>query len=237
LSANDVFYRALRLDKAFDCEAISDFSVLRHGRLRIRDLEVATLLLGTAGCMSDSHSDDPDGCNHCVAGSKLWLAWDRLEGERAGLEDCEYAAVYTRAKFDLRRFLGLSSAHWFVVSAGMTLFLPGNLTHKVIAVERYLGISSFYVGLPNALTSLTRWRLRGASMITAELQDEIARLLLERLEWTAAAGRAARQQWGYRHIGEALEHWADRHNPQERSEMMAQPSFRKLQEQMQLHRR
>jgi hypothetical protein len=173
VSANDIFYRHPKRDSAFDCEAIGDFSVLRHAPARVRDLEVATLLMGTTGCMTDSHSDDSDGCNHCIAGRKFWLVWDRLEGTEQGLQDCEYETVYegVNCYFDIRAFSSLRSSRWFTISKGQTLFLPGNLTHKVLTIERYIGISNFYVGLPNALTSLTRWRIHGAKMVTEDLWE------------------------------------------------------------------
>jgi len=232
LSANDVFYRELGLDQAFDCEAIGDFSVLRHAPRRIREIEVATLLMGTRGCMSDSHSDDPDGCNHCVIGRKFWLVWDRREGQAAGLQDCEYDDVYTRAHFDVATFSRLASARWFVVSEGTTLFLPGNFTHKVITLERYLGISNFYVALPNALSSLTRWRLHGAHMVSEAIWSQVLRLVVERLRSTAEGRRSDRHFWGFYHVGDALAQWRRRYSADERGRMQALPAFHALHELM-----
>jgi hypothetical protein len=228
LSANDVFYRELQLDRKFDCEAIGDFSVLRHAPRRIREVEVATLLMGTKGCMSDSHSDDPDGCNHCVFGKKFWLVWDREEGRAAGLQDCEYDDVYARARFDMGAFATLRSARWFVVSDGTTLFLPGHLTHKVITLERYLGISNFYVALPNALSSLTRWRLKGTTMVTDMLWSDILRLIMERLRSTASGTPADRHFWGFYHVSDAVAQWRRRYSADERHKMTALPQFQAL---------
>src|SRR6266849_1913263 len=121
-------------DRVCDSSAISNFNTLRNGPERLRDLEVATVLMGTAGSMTDAHSDDPDGCNHCIFGKKLWLVWDRREGQASGLQDCEYDDVYTQAPFDLGSFASMRSAQWFVVSKGNTLFLPGHLTHRVITL-------------------------------------------------------------------------------------------------------
>jgi hypothetical protein len=232
LSANDVFYRELGLDRTFDCEAIGDFSVLRHAPRRIRDIEVATLLMGTRGCMSDSHSDDPDGCNHCVMGRKFWLAWDRREGQAAGLQDCEYDDVYTRARFDVATFSRLASARWFTVSEGTTLFLPGNFTHKVITLQRYLGISNFYVALPNALSSLTRWRLHGAHMVTEAIWSHVLELVADRLRSTMEGPRADRHFWGFYHVGDALSQWRRRYSADERDRMCGLPPFRALHELM-----
>jgi len=230
--ANDTYFRDLKLDRVFDCDAISDFNILRNTPLRISDLEVATILLGTAGCMTDSHSDDPDGANHCIAGKKLWLVWDRREGERRGIEDTEYGPARRRARFDLRSFASLPSAGWFLMTPGRTLFLPGHLTHKVITLERYCGISSFYVSLPNALASLSRWRLRGARMVTESLWREILALVARRLRLVSAGDRRAKERWGFYFIPEALRHWSRRHTERDRARMLADPAFRGLHEAM-----
>jgi hypothetical protein len=234
VSANDIFYRHLKLDSAFDCEAIGDFSVLRHAPARIRELEVATLLMGTTGCLTDSHSDDPDGCNHCIVGRKFWLVWDRLEGMERGLQDCEYEAVYADANcsFDIRVFSSLSSSRWFTVSQGQTLFLPGNLTHKVLTIERYIGISNFYVGLPNALTSLTRWRIRGAKMVTEELWCDIVMLVMKQLHKTVGASRQYKHAWGFSHIGESLDHWDRSWTAKQKRQLLSDHHFKTLHDTM-----
>jgi hypothetical protein len=235
LSANDIYFRNEKLDRAFNCDAISDFNVLPTSPPSINHLEVATLLMGTAGCMTDAHSDDPDGCNHCVIGRKLWLVWDRIEGQKNGLEDCEYNKVYTQARFSLKAFLQLQSARWFTVSKGQTLFLPGNLTHKVITLERYLGISSFYVGLPNVLSSVTRWRLNGTIMVGDQDKNEIIELILRQLERTAAGDRQLKHRWGFYHLEEALSYWEQKYTPVQREELKADPYFRKLVERISAH--
>jgi hypothetical protein len=226
VSANDVFFRTLKLDRKFDCSALSDFNVLPTGSSRAKYLEVATLLMGTSGCMTDSHSDDPDGCNYCITGKKLWLVWDRREGQRRGLEDCEYDDVYSQAAFDLDIFTSMKSARWFTISRGQTLFLPGNFTHKVLTLERYLGISSFYVGLPNALSSLSRWILRGTIMIKPQLRKEIATLIVNRLRLTARADRKSKNVWGFYHLGDSYQRWQTQHNAAERTLLLSDPSFR-----------
>lgn len=69
-----------------------------------------------------------------------------------------------------------------LAGVGQTLFLPGNHTHKVITIERYLGISSFSVSLPNALSSLSRWELNKTVMVTPPLRNQIITLLTQQLE-------------------------------------------------------
>jgi hypothetical protein len=231
LAAIDIHLRGLRLGDGFDYGAIREFNILRDTPPRISRLEVATLLLCTSSCMTDSHSDDPDGTNHCVRGRKLWVVWDRREGQAAGLQDCEYDAIdplKRQARFSVRAFLKVPSARWFTVSGGQTLFMPGHLTHKVITLERYLGISSFYVTLPNALSSLSRWILRGTRMITDRLRHEIAGLVRTRLAAMARASDETKARWGFDHIGEALARWERRHDQAERERLMADPGFRAI---------
>jgi hypothetical protein len=234
VSANDIFYRHPKRDSAFDCEAIGDFSVLRHAPARVRDLEVATLLMGTTGCMTDSHSDDSDGCNQCIAGRKFWLVWDRLEGTEQGLQDCEYETVYegVNCYFDIRAFSSLRSSRWFTVSKGQTLFLPGNLTHKVLTIERYIGISNFYVGLPNALTSLTRWRIHGAKMVTEDLWSDIVMLVMKRLHKTAGASHRYKHAWGFSHLGESLDHWNRSWTAEQKRQLLSDDHFKTLHDTM-----
>ena len=208
VSANDIFFRRERMDRAFDCSALSDFNVIPTASPAARDTEVATFLMGTPGCFTDSHSDDPDGCNYCIVGTKLWLVWDRNEGRARGLEDCEYDEVYDQAAFDMETFAGVRSARWFTISTGETLFLPGNLTHKVITLGRYMGISSFYVGLPNALTSASRWIVDGAQMMTTAIRGELLRRVVRRIDAAARGSQALRHQCGFSHLREAYEYWA-----------------------------
>ena len=231
LAAIDIHLRDLRLGDDFDYDAIREFNILRNTPPRISRLEVATILLCSSRCMTDSHSDDPDGTNHCVRGRKLWVVWDRREGQAAGLQDCEYDPIdpiKRQARFRVRSFLTVPSARWFTVSGGQTLFMPGHLTHKVITIERYLGISSFYVTLPNALSSLSRWILRGTTMITARLRREITALVRARLAAMARASDETRARWGFDHLGEALAAWQRRHDRSERARLMADPEFREI---------
>lgn len=236
-SANDIFFRNAGLHRIFDCSAISDFSIIPDSPPEINFIEVATLLMGTPGCMTDSHSDDPDGCNYCIRGKKLWFVWDRKEGRQYGLEDCEYDDVYTQAGFSLASFVKLRTANWFTVAAGQTLFLPGNLTHKVITLEKYLGISSFYLGLVNALCTLSRWKFNGTVMVTEPLQEQLTSLLLRQLEETAAGSRTDKHQWGFYHLQEALRVWQRRYSSHQRDNLCSDPGFRMLVEKMSMYSR
>lgn len=167
----DLHFRDTRLFKKIDAGAISFFNMLPFFPYEVSFLEMLTLVISTKGIFSDSHSDDGDGSNHCFTGKKLWFAWDRREGSKAGLQDCTFDPVYDQAAFSIKKFLSLKSAHWFVISKGRTLFMPGNFTHKVITLEDYIGFGSFYVSFPNYFNSLRRWIFQDASDVTSEFID------------------------------------------------------------------
>ena len=104
ISVTDFHFRNTRLELAVDLRPLSNFNLLAHARRPIADQEMMTLVLSSQGAFTDSHSDDPDGSNHCVSGRKLWLVWDTWEGRKAGLEDVERDLVNGRAAFDLPTF-------------------------------------------------------------------------------------------------------------------------------------
>jgi hypothetical protein len=201
VSVTDLHIRRTRVEREVGVETLSDFNLLLHGSEAMALQEMMTLVISSAGNVTDSHSDDPDGSNHCFAGKKLWLAWNTIEGEAVGLQDISRADVGGRAAFDMRGFLALRSARWFTVSDGETLFLPGKLTHKVLTLEQYLGVGSFYVALPSALATLERWYTHGPlwSMETHEndgLVDEIAETLARHVRALRGQRREERERWG-----------------------------------------
>src|SRR4029077_5169903 len=123
---------------------------------------------------------------------------------------------------------GLRSARWFTLSQGQTLFLPGNHTHKVITIERYLGISSFYVGLPNALSSLSRWDLNQTIMVTPPLRNQIITLLTRQLERVASGTSEQKRTWGFDYLEQSLKNWKRKHPRAERTKLLANPRFSDL---------
>ena len=122
----------------------------------------------------------------------------------------------------------MHSTKWFTIGEGQTLFLPGNFTHKVITLEQYLGISSFYFGLPNALCSLSRWKFNGTVMVNEKTQQELIKILLLQLEKTAAGNRAYKQQWGFYHLGEAITTWRKKYTKAKQKTLCADPLFNTL---------
>jgi hypothetical protein len=162
VNVTDFHVRGTPLERVFDLSHLSGFNLLCGQTEAIATEEIMTMVVSARGCVTDSHSDDPDGSNHCFTGCKLWLVWDTFEGRAHGLQDVERDDVLDYARFDLPTFLSLRTSRWFTVRAGETLFLPGHLTHKVITLEPYLGIGSFYVSIPNCVRTVARWLEHGA---------------------------------------------------------------------------
>lgn len=206
----DLHFRKTRYFNKVDAGSISYFNLLPAFSEDISFLEMLTLVISSRGIFSDSHSDDGDGSNHCIVGKKLWFAWDKEEGASQGLQDCTYDPVYTQAKFSIKKFLSLKSSHWFIISEGRTLFMPGNFTHKVVTLEPYIGFGSFYLSLPNYINSLKRWILRYSSDVNPtfieRLQQEFPRFLQKKLSTQTPAER---EKTGYSYFVKALKNWKE----------------------------
>jgi len=212
MCVTDLHFRGTRFEKSVDTKALSHFNLYSLSQHLISELEMMTLVISTQGALTDSHSDDSDGTNHCFVGRKLWLVWDRLEGQRAGLQDVEYDAIIDKAAFDIQTFLGLLSSRWFLVEPGMTLFLPGDLTHKVITLDRYLGLGSFYFSLPCAVRTMQRWILRDPGESTKAQIDRVVRVSLRQVGALRRGAPRTRESWGLKHFESAARgsrtHWS-----------------------------
>ena len=205
VTVTDLHFRGTRLERLIDLSPLSDFNLLLLGSEQLALQEMMTLVISSAGAFTDSHSDDPDGSNHCFVGEKLWLAWDTFEGAAAGLEDTSRDDVEDRAAFDMATFLSLRSSCWFVVSDGDTLFLPGALTHKVITLRPYIGLGSFFVSLAGGVENLCRWYehqplWERSSPANAGLLDEIAMVMRRKAKSLQYAGVEVKRHWGYRNF-------------------------------------
>jgi hypothetical protein len=228
----DLHFRDTPLEHALNLDPVSEFNVLLLGSDRMALQEMMTLVVSSRGSMTDSHSDDPDGSNHCFVGTKLWLAWDTMEGREHGLEDCERDPVRGRARFDLATFLALDSSCWFTVTAGQTLFLPGRMTHKVVTLEDYLGFGSFNVSLPSCFASLSHWYVHGPlwsmqypSGETDGLVDEIATTATEKVRKLRRCNVATQERWGLDFLPRAARRWSRATPAPERDELLANPAF------------
>ena len=191
-----------------------------------------TMVVSTKGNVTDSHSDDPDGTNHCFTGSKVWLMWDTFDGLRHGLEDCQRVDVYDQSAFDMDTFLRLRSSRWLVINEGQTLFLPGDYTHKVVTTKKYLGVGSFYVSLPNALRTLSRWLINeplwsidGRSTENANLVAEIAQVLTDVITEVASANQKTRKAYGLDFLPAAVRRWRETESASHKNRLKADKSF------------
>jgi len=235
IGVTDLHIRNKRVEEVIDTQALSYFNTLILGSAKLATQEMMTLVIASPGNVTDSHSDDPDGTNHCFFGKKLWLAWDVFEGMAAGLEDVERQEVFAEARFDMTRFLSLASSRWFVVSTGDTLFLPGNLTHKVLTLEPYLGVGSFNIGLPSSLDTFTRWIHHGPLWSiddrrrdSAGLVDEAARVTLSIAERARGGSRRLRDRFGYEWMRESHRVWMRNTAPDVREHVMRHETFARL---------
>ncbi len=130
-----------------------------------------------------------------------------MKGARHGLEDVERTPVQGRARFDMQSWLSLRSARWFLVNPGETLFLPANMTHKVITLDSYIGVGGFFLALPNSLRLLSHWIARAPLWskrdLTGEhdnLVGEIADTISDFLTALPRAPLRERRQWGYDYL-------------------------------------
>lgn len=221
VSVTDLHVRGTPLARQIDTRALSAFNLLPRGNEVMQRQEMMTLVVSSAGNVTDSHSDDPDGSNHCFVGQKLWLAWDTFEGRAAGLQDCQREPVNERARFRMDIFCRVPSARWWTVEDGQTLFLPGRFAHKVITLAPYIGIGSFYVTPASCLDSLTRWYVHGPLWAspdtdpegeTVGLVDAIVRSMARRAARLKDCSAAERRAWGFDHARQGESNWR-RHWP------------------------
>lgn len=231
VGVTDLHIRGTRIESVIDPSHISEFNLLRRGDREVSAQEMMTAVISSSGTVSDSHSDDPDGSNHCLVGRKVWLIWDTFEGLRSGLEDVERVDVTTRCSFDMERFLALPSARWFTVEPGNTLFLPGSFTHKVITVEKYLGVGGFYLSFPNALRSFSRWHEHGplwalnGGAAASKLLAKIAKISTVTTRRFHAAESSVKRAWGYDYLRHSLEIWQEQTSVTQRHALEQIPWF------------
>lgn len=231
ISVTDLHIRKTGIKNHIDCSRLCDFNLLAEATGDIHRQEMLTMVVSSAGTFTDSHSDDPDGSNHCFTGKKLWLAWDTFRGLSRKLDDVERVDVPgPRARFDISTFLAVPGSCWFTVEQGQTLFLPGHLTHKVITLENYLGVGSFFVMLPSYLRTLSRWSrhtplwaLNAPRHRRLQLVDKITRRVTRKVNSLAAANEHEQARWGLNYLCSTLdEHLAS--GPRTKSILLGNPA-------------
>jgi hypothetical protein len=231
VSVTDLHIRGTNIIRRLDCSRLSDFNLLAEARGAVGDEEMLTVVLSSAGTFTDSHSDDPDGTNHCFAGRKLWLVWDTFAGLARELEDVERCDTSgPRAAFSMSGFLSVPGSRWFIIEAGQTLFLPGHLTHKVITLDDYLGVGSFFVMLPSYLRTLSRWTrhtplwaLDAPRDRRLDLVDKITQRIIHKIRLLARASEQERSRWGLAHLNSAVDEWLRTSSSRSKSLLLDHP--------------
>lgn len=233
LNVSDLHFRDTKFAEGIESSVLTNGNILCLGSEDIAAQEMLTLVISTKGAMSDSHSDDPDGNNHCFIGKKLWLAWETFEGRSKGLEDVSRDETETRAKFSMSKFLALRSACWFTVERNQTLFLPGRMTHKVVTLENYIGLGCFYVTIPNCLGTVMRWSKYGPlwSLNLREndsLVDEVTRAATREVRRLKLAPAQTQEQWGLRHLMRTVSKFEKEIPGAERRRLLKNQAFAEL---------
>jgi hypothetical protein len=203
----DLHYIGTRFDACMDTSALNDFNLLPRGTAGFQSQD--SLVISSEGAVTDSHSDDHSGSNHSFVGAKLWLMWDTLEGFKYGLEEWERCDVRGRAAFDVSTFLGMRTSLWILIGPGQTMFIPAHLTHKVITLERYLGLGSFHAGLPGFVDLLIRWT-RLTPLWASRSDDRcsvesITQRAIRKIQSLTKASKGERLQWGVPHLRRRLQ--------------------------------
>jgi hypothetical protein len=230
VGVTDLHFRGTRFEKLIDTRALSDFNILcndpKFAQEFIDKLEMMTLVVSARGNVTDSHTDDCDGTNHCFLGRKLWLAWDRVEGQRRGLQDTTRDDVNGQATFDMQVFLSIHSANWFLINPNETLFLPGHLAHKVVTLDHYIGVGSFYVTLPGALGALARWHLHGTTDIHRKrVLGKITQAVIGRTVALRSESQKKKNLWGVRQMQATVRRWDQDENKKTKKSLLSQPGF------------
>lgn len=231
VNVTDLHIRGTEVIRNIDCSRLSDFNILAEAQGDVGREEMLTLVVSSAGAFTDSHTDDPDGSNHCFIGKKLWLVWDTFLGLSRGLKDVSRCTVrMRRAAFDMSVFLSIPGSRWFLVEPRQTLFLPGHLTHKVITLEPYLGIGSFFVMLPNYLRTLIRWTehtplwaLNLPASRRMDLVNEITRRVIHKIAALESATAQQRSRWGLAYLLGSFKNWRRTYSYKERYALLDNP--------------
>jgi hypothetical protein len=213
----DLHYIGTRFDTRLDTSSLNDFNLLPRGTDGFQSQD--SLVISSAGGFTDSHSDDHSGSNHCFTGAKVWLMWDTIEGLRHGLEDAERCKIRGRAAFDTRIFLSLSSSRWLLIASGQTIFIPGHLTHKVITLEKYLGLGSFHAGLPSFIDTLLHWKNLSPLWSRPRKRDDshccvsfITDRAIRKVRALERATKAERFRWGVPYLQTRLRQLRSEHH-------------------------
>ncbi len=226
MSITDLHIRNTPIENLFNLDQLSKHNLYLECPSEVGSLEMMTILISTQFNVTESHCDDSDGSNHCLVGKKLWLCWDTLEGLKNGIEDIERLDIDRQCHFDLATFVTLKSSSWFFVGEGDTLFLPGNLSHKVITLEKYIGIGSFYISLLNFLRTLSWWKLHKPNWELNEPPD-INKHNYDQLQSTISSISFDNNPDNYiaKSLKNSIDYWHEEFSSKDRSLLLSEPMF------------
>ena len=232
MNVTDFHFRDTEIEMTVNPNRINEFNLYPECPELASELEMMTLVMSSVGGFSDSHSDDSDGSNHCFVGQKLWLAWDTNEGLSNGLQDVDKVDVFGPCEFDMETWLSLKSSCWFTVETGQTLFMPGHLTHKVVTLQPYLGVGSFYLALPNALRTFSRWLLFTSNWeniepagIRDQVYSEATEQLFRQLRKLENSIKKTQHKWGMDYLSYATNAWKKEFSRSQRNEVLKSDYF------------
>jgi hypothetical protein len=226
VSVTDLHFRKTKFAESIDTSALSDFNILCDDPFLIENLEMMTVVISSKCNLTDTHTDDCDGSNHCFLGKKLWLCWDRMEGRAKGFEDLDRDEVESFARFELPTFFSLPSSQWFVIKENETLFLPGSLSHKVITLQDYVGVGSFHVALPSYVRALRRWILYDSLDVQPHnLLGRINRAVIGKIRRLEKEPAHIREKWGLPYLKPSIERWLRNERSSEKTKLLANPAF------------
>jgi len=222
ITTTDLHIRETPMEKVIDVKALGEFNLLPLMHEETGSLEMMSLIISSARALTDSHSDDLDISNYCFCGSKLWLAWDTQEGLQNGLDDRDRVPIGDSARFDMKTYLSLKSARWFLVDDGNMMYLPGNMAHRVVTLKPYIGVGAFYIAFPNALRTVSRWQQYTANWELDKEPEDIEYCSREEVASFVAAkfksgSKSLKNKAGADYSGYALNAWVKAYSQSKRT--------------------
>ena len=105
--------------------------------------------------------------------------------------------------------------------------MPGHLTHKVITLEPYLGVGSFYLALPNIIRTLSRWitytpnwALPRSAAYRQAFYPRVLETAEREIAKIATRSAAFQKQWGLDFLARSLAYWCRYNDPEQVENLM-----------------
>jgi hypothetical protein len=91
------------------------------------------------------------------------------------------------------------------------MFIPAHLTHKVITLQKYLGLGSFHAGLPGFIDLLLRWKQLPPLWASPSTGDDrcsvefLTRRAIRKIHSLKKESRSERFRWGMPYLKARLQ--------------------------------